>query len=126
VRIQRRQWHPAYSFLNAVSVTVALVIGLAVTVNPARGGERADGSRVRTVQGEIVAINVEDSPNVIVVRVTLPGKKELIVGATVKATTAISRRSQHVRLENLKVGETVVLTYLKGTDGLAAHSIEAH
>jgi hypothetical protein len=112
--------------LNAVSVTVALIIGLAVTVDPARAVESANDSRVRTVHGTIVAVNVEDSPNVIVVRVTLPGKKELIVGATVKATTAISRGSQQVRLENLKAGENVVLTYVKGANGLVAHSIQAH
>lgn len=94
-------------------------------VDPAKG-ERADDSRVRTVQGEIVAVNVEDFPNVIVVRVPLPEKKELIVGATVKATTANSRGSQHVRLENLKVSETVVVTYSKGADGLVARSIQAH
>jgi hypothetical protein len=89
------------------------------------GQETREDARVRTVQGEVVAVNVKDSPNVVVIRVTMAGNKELIVGAIVEPSTAISRGAQHVRLEDLKVGESVVVTYLKRPDGLVAHSIQA-
>ena len=132
MRIQQRrgQIDPvvliAASVFSTVSFTVALIIGQTLAADPTGAPASRDDSRVRTVQGEIVAVNVEDKPNVIVVRVMLPGKKELIVGATVKPTTAISRGSQQVRLGELKVGERVVLTYMKSSDGLSAHSIQIH
>jgi hypothetical protein len=100
------------------------MMGLSVVAVPTLGQESRENVRVRTVQGDVVAVNVKDSPNVIVVRVMMAGKKELIVGAVVDAKTAISRGAQHVRLEDLKVGESVVVTYVKRPDGLFAHSIQ--
>jgi hypothetical protein len=58
-----------------------------------------------------------------VVNVVLPDKEELIVGARVSGDTRIVRGKRAVRLEDVKAGETVTITYLKRNDGLIARSI---
>lgn len=78
---------------------------------------------MRIVQGEIVAVNVKDDPHVIVVRVVLPNKEELIVGATVPPGAYVMRGKRAVELAEIKVGDRVVLGYLKRPDGLTARSI---
>jgi hypothetical protein len=84
----------------------------------------ASESSTRTVRGEVVAVNVSDSPPVIVVKAAA-GKKELIVGATVESGVEIMRGKQQISLDSLKAGEKVTLTYVKKSDGLAARSIQA-
>ena len=78
----------------------------------------------RTVMGTVVAINTSVEPRTIVVKVVLPTKEELIVGARVPADTRIARRQLVARLADVKVGETATLTYLKARDGLIARSIQ--
>lgn len=108
--------------------TFALISGMTVVL--AVGGMvgqiagAASGSSARTVQGEVVAVNVSDSPPVIVVK-AMTGKKEMIVGATVESGAEIMRGKQRVSLDSLKVGEKVALTYVKTNDGLVARSIQA-
>jgi hypothetical protein len=79
---------------------------------------------MRTVQGEVVAVNVQDSPNVIVVKTVTAKKQEMIVGAVVESGAVITRGKEKVGLDNLQVGETVSLTYSKSQDGLVARSIQ--
>jgi len=78
---------------------------------------------LRIVQGEVVATNLKEEPPVIVVRVVLPNKEELIIGATVPSGTHVTRGKRSVTLADIKTGERVVLGYLKQPDGLSAHSI---
>lgn len=80
---------------------------------------------VRMVRGEIVAVNVKDSPHVIVIKALTAKKQALLVGATVDSGATITRGAQRVGLDSLKVGESVALTYVKNTDGLVARSIHA-
>lgn len=80
---------------------------------------------VRTVRGEVVAVNLQASPQVIVIKAAKSGKDDLIVGATVGSETKVTRGSQAISLGALKLGETVSLTYTKHEDGLAAQSIQA-
>lgn len=75
------------------------------------------------VRGEVVAVNVNDTPNVIVLRSTTGKNQELIVGATVDPDVRITRGTTRVRLSNLKVGESVDLVYVKTLEGLVARSI---
>lgn len=77
----------------------------------------------RTVRGTVVATNVDVEPHTIVVKVPLPNKEELIVGARVSPDTKITRGKQAARLAEVKAGETVTITYLKTNDGLIARSI---
>ena len=105
---------------NMQTITVALTFGMAVVVSAATVWGDAS---VRSVRGEVVAVNVTDTPNVIVVK-TMTGKnQELIVGATVGSRTEILRGRQHVSLQDIKVGESVNLNYVKGPGGLEARSI---
>lgn len=80
---------------------------------------------MRIVQGEVIATNLKEEPLVIVVRVVLQNKEELIVGATVRPGTHVTRGKRAVALAEIKVGERVVLGYLKQPDGLTARSIHA-
>lgn len=77
----------------------------------------------RTVRGTVVATNVDVDPQTIVVKVPLPNKEELIVGARVPPDTRITRGKQAARLAEVKTGEKAELMYLKAPDGLIARSI---
>lgn len=78
---------------------------------------------MRTVRGEVVATNLKDAPPVIVVKVTMPNRQELIVGATVPVDAHVTRGKRAVTLGDITVGERVVLGYLKQPDGLMARLI---
>lgn len=78
---------------------------------------------LRIVQGEVVATNLKDAPPVIVVKVTMPNREELIVGAPVLEGAHVTRGKRAVTLAEIKTGERVVLGYVKQPDGLTARSI---
>jgi hypothetical protein len=77
----------------------------------------------RTLRGTVTATNPAVDPQTIVVKVILPNKEELIVGARVPTDTKITRGTRVTRLADLKVGEAAEMTYLKSPDGLIAQSI---
>ena len=70
-----------------------------------------------------MAANPVVDPQTIVVKVALPNKEELIVGARVPTDTTITRGTRAARLADITVGEAAELTYLKSPDGLIARSI---
>lgn len=102
-----------------------LVFGLAIIGAAVSSVQAESTAAARTVRGEVVAINVQDSPNTIVVKALKGGKDELIVGATVGTDTKIMRGKQKIGLDALKMGESVDLSYVKQEDGLVARSIHA-
>lgn len=77
----------------------------------------------RTVHGVVVATNLTDTPPTIVVRVLMPNREELIVGADVPSETGLTRGTRSVRLSDIKIGEMATLTYTKNQDGLVARTI---
>jgi hypothetical protein len=77
----------------------------------------------RTVRGTVMATNTAVDPKTVVVKVMLPNKEELIVGADVPTDTKITRGKKAARLADLTVGEAAEMTYLKSPDGLIAKSI---
>jgi hypothetical protein len=77
----------------------------------------------RTVRGTVMATNTAVDPQTIVVKVVLPNKEALIVGARVPTDPKIARGKRATRLADLKAGEAAELTYLKAPDGLIARSI---
>ena len=83
----------------------------------------ASEGKILTVKGEVMAINLKVDPQIIVVKAMTQNKQELIVGATVEKGATITRGKKQVKLTDIKVGETVDLTYLKNADGLVARSI---
>lgn len=80
---------------------------------------------LRTVRGEVIALTVSETPQVIVLKTMSAAKKEMIVGATVESDAAVTRGKNRVTLADIKVGETVELKYLKNADGLVAKSVHA-
>lgn len=98
-----------------------LTCATAVVAIPITG--HAEETIQRTVQGTVVATNVGVDPSTIVVKVLLPNKEVLIVGARVLSDTRITRGKQAVRLSEVKTGEKAELMYLKAPDGLIARSI---
>jgi hypothetical protein len=84
----------------------------------------AKADLVRTVQGEVVVVNLNSTPNVIVVKVILPARKELLVGVTVQSGAVITRGKQAIGLDGIQAGQTVSLTYAKNDSGLDARSIQ--
>ena len=77
----------------------------------------------RTVRGTVMAANPSVDPQTIVVKVILPNKEELIVGARVPTDAKITRGTRATGLADLKVGEAAEVTYLKSPNGLIARSI---
>lgn len=100
---------------QALLILVAGIIGT-LAPDPSVASERS-------VRGEVVAVNVKDSPPVIVLKAMTANHEELIVGATVDSGTVITRGKERVTLGAIKVGEQAAMTYLKNPDGLAARSI---
>ena len=110
-----------------VQVLVLALVMVMTVAGPTVAFARAESeaSIIRKVRGEVVAINVKDSPSVIVVKTMTAKNQELIVGATVDPSVEITRGKQRVSLQDIKVGEAVDLTYLKNPNGLTARSIRA-
>lgn len=104
-------------------LTFCLMCSLFVgTITMATSALASQTDRMK-VRGEVVAINVNDMPNVIVLRSTTVKNQELIVGATVDPDVRITRGTTRVSLSNIKVGESVDLVYIKTLEGLVARSI---
>jgi len=101
--------------------TVVIVVG---TWMVQASWAAAESNAVRTVQGEVIAANLQSTPNVIVIKVILPSKQETIVGATVGSGVSITRGKQAIRLNGITVGQSVTLTYVKNANGLDARSIQ--
>lgn len=83
------------------------------------------GPLVRTVAGEVEAVNLTTSPQVIVVKVILPTKEDMIVGATVGPDVPITRGKKRTSLAEIKTGDHIRITYEKHLDGIAAKAIHA-
>lgn len=84
----------------------------------------SSGGHARKVNGEVLAVNTYDTPNTIVLRTMTGNNRELVVGATVDSGADIKRGREAVGLGDIRVGEKVVLTYVKTPDGLVARSIK--
>ena len=104
-----------------MSWVLALLFPMVSVIGVAEGV--ASQATLRIVRGEVVAINLKDDPHIIVVRVVMPNKEELIVGATVPPGTDMKRGKRAVTPADITVGERVVLGYLKQPSGLTARSI---
>jgi len=104
------------------AIRLGLVLGAALMLNPlaAEAGEEGQNR----IQGEVVAINSLDSPAILVMKALTQQKEELIVGALIQSQTKISRGGREVPLDAIKLGDTVVLTYVKRPEGASAVAIQ--
>jgi len=106
------------------SLGLVVAMGL-VTLTPLLATASTEAIK-RTVRGTVVATNPAVTPQTIVVKVMLPNREELIVGARVPTDTTITRGAKATKLADLKAGEAAEMTYLKSPDGLIARSIHVH
>lgn len=85
--------------------------------------EAASGRTYR-VHGQVVAVNVGQSPHMIVVKTALSKQDDMTVGARVTSQTKIVRKGKRIALQTIRVDETVWLTYIKQRDGVFAQTIQ--
>ena len=85
--------------------------------------EAASGRTYR-VHGQVIAVNVAQSPYMIVVKTPLTKHDDMTVGAMVTAETRIVRKGKRVALQTIRVGEVVWMTYVKQRDGVFARIIQ--
>jgi hypothetical protein len=106
---------------QACSVWLVLAAGFLAATAPV--SDVSAETIQRTVRGIVTATNVAADPQTIVIRVILPDKEEMVVGARVPADTHITRGKRTAGLADVKVGESAEVTYLKTSDGLTTRSI---
>ena len=85
--------------------------------------EAAEGRTYR-VHGQIVALNLAQTPNMIVIKTPLSKHDDMTVGAKVTGQTKIVRKGKRITLQTLSVGAAVWLTYIKKKDGVFARVIQ--
>jgi hypothetical protein len=85
--------------------------------------EAASGRTYR-VHGQVMAVNVAQSPHMIVVKTPLTKNNDMTVGAKVTAQTRIVRKGKRIALQTIREGEVVWLTYVKQRDGVFARIIQ--
>jgi hypothetical protein len=107
--------------MKLCSLGLVFAVGLVALMTPL--ATVAAETIQRTLRGTVMATNPAVDPQTIVVKVIMPNKEELIVGARVPTDTKITRGTRVTRLAELKVGEAAEMTYLKSPDGLIAQSI---
>ena len=111
------QWQRYWTTLLAGLLSLLVVGG--------PGAALGDGGRTYRVQGKVVAISLQETSNVIVVKTPVTPKEEMTVGAVINQHTKIVRGRKRVTLQNIKIGEVVLLTYIKSRDGLFARTVQA-
>ena len=84
-------------------------------------GEATDN--IATLTGEVLAVNDQESPQILMMQVLLRGGEEMIVGALVQDESTISRKGKSVTLDQVIEGDTIVLTYEKTKEGALARTI---
>jgi len=104
---------------RALFVVATLVMLLCIPPD----SEAADGRTYR-VHGQVVAVNVAQTPHMIVVKTPLTKHNDMTVGAKVTAQTRIIRKGKRIALQTISVGEVVWLTYVKKLDGVFARIIQ--
>ena len=108
--------HQAWKALFAVA---ALIMLLCIPPD----SEAASGRTYR-VHGQVMAVNVSQTPHMIIVKTPLTKHNDMTVGAKVTAQTRIVRKGKRVELQTIREGEVVWLTYVKQRDGVFARTIQ--
>lgn len=80
--------------------------------------------RAYRVHGQVMAVNVAQTPHMIVIKTPLTKQNDMTVGAKVTAQTRIVRKGKRIALQTIRVGEVVWLTYVKQRDGVFARIIQ--
>ena len=100
---------------------IAVLMMLLLCIPP--DSEAANGRTYR-VHGQVMAVNVAQTPPMIIVKTPLSKHNDMTVGAKVTAQTRIVRKGKRIALQTIRVGEAVWLTYVKQRDGVFARVIQ--
>jgi hypothetical protein len=103
--------------------TLFAIAALMLLLCIAPDSEAASGRTYR-VHGQVIAVNVAQSPHMIVVKTPLTKHDDMTVGAKVTGQTRIVRKGKRIALQTIRVGEMVWLTYVKQRDGVFARIIQ--
>ncbi|HEU4686647.1 MAG TPA: hypothetical protein VFS39_19220 [Nitrospira sp.] len=104
-------------------VLTILAVGILLSCGSLSPAEAGTG-RTYKVKGTVIAVTLNQTPPIIVVKTPITPKNHMTVGATVTAETKILRGQKRVALHTIKIGETVWLTYVKAEGGLFARTIQ--
>jgi len=85
---------------------------------------KAGEGRTYRVQGQVVAVNLVQTPHMIVIKTPLSKHDDMTVGAKVTAQTKIVQKGRRISLQTINVGAAVWLTYIKKKDGVFARVIQ--
>lgn len=85
---------------------------------------KATSGRTYRVHGQVMAVNITQSPHMIVVKTPLTKHDDMTVGAKVTSQTRIVRKGKPIAFQTIRVGEVVWLTYVKQRDGVFARIIQ--
>ena len=106
--------------VNGALLAIAALMML-LCIPPA---SEAAGGRTNRVHGQVTAVNVSQSPHMIVIKTPLSKHNDMTVGARVSSQTKITRKGKRISLQHVSVGEAVWLTYIKQRDGVFARVIQ--
>jgi hypothetical protein len=106
--------------VNGALLAIAALMML-LCIPPA---SEAAGGRTYRVHGQVTAVNVSQSPHMIVIKTPLSNHNDMTVGAKVSSQTKITRKGKRISLQHVSVGEAVWLTYIKQRDGVFAQVIQ--
>ena len=81
------------------------------------------GGKAGKLEGEVMALNTKDAPQIMVMRVVTKSGAEMVVGALVNDATKIEKKGQAVALGQLVEGDKVILTYERTKEGALAKTI---
>ena len=84
----------------------------------------ATSGRTYRVHGQVMAVNITQSPHMIVVKTPLTKHDDMTVGAKVTGQTRIVRKGKQIAFKTIRVGDVVWLTYVKERDGVFARIIQ--
>ncbi|SLM48485.1 protein of unknown function [Nitrospira japonica] len=109
---------PTWRWVSTAVMAISIGLLCVPLVQAAQG-------RTYKVQGIVIGVTSNQSPQLIVVNTPITPKNFMTVGATVTAQTKILRGQKKVPLHSIRVGESVWLTYIKSPEGLLARMIQA-
>ena len=110
------------SVRHANGVLFAITILMLLLCTPPDG--EAASERTYRVHGQVIAVNIAQTPHMIVVKTPLTTHDDMTVGAKVTAQSIIVRKGKRIALQSINVGEGVWLTYVKQRDGVFAKIIQ--
>lgn len=113
--VKRQRWMTVITGLAALMLSVTMFEAIAWSSKPK--------ATAFTLKGEVVAVNTADHPPIVMLRVMTPKGEEMLVGAIVQESTQILKKGKKARVEDLAVGEPLVLTYQKSEIGALAKSL---